>query len=360
MSGNTNFQADPELGLGCESGNFPFSFSNNCTDGPSSRVGGYRGFGGISPGTTRGTSRIWYVPCTSGAIDSSTDGTEGRVDGPLGNDVDDAPNIPPEEPHEEYKDFDDGANPLWSLYEKEVRPRDEAQIQTLKDDMDGVLIFAGLFSAVLTAFVVPKIQDLQVTPAQQSVFYQQQSALYQLQSAHLLSLISQQLALLGAPVPVDSLPPLPSYTLPSYTFHPSASNRRVNVYWLLSLIFSLLAALLATLIQQWVRAYMRVFQRSSNPLKTARIRLFLFEGVDSLPVVADAVPGLIHISLLLFFLGLIDTVLNIHKNIAFITLVPITLCGLLYFCSAMVPIWNPRLPYRNPFSSVIWRLVRNL
>ena len=38
-------------------------------------------------------------------------------------------------------DFDGSANALWTLYGKEARSHDEAQIQTLKDDMDGVLIF---------------------------------------------------------------------------------------------------------------------------------------------------------------------------------------------------------------------------
>lgn len=52
-----------------------------------------------------------------------------------------APNNPPEDPSKEPRDFDDSANALWSLYEQEAKYRDEAQIQTLKDDMDGVLIF---------------------------------------------------------------------------------------------------------------------------------------------------------------------------------------------------------------------------
>jgi hypothetical protein len=39
------------------------------------------------------------------------------------------------------EDFDDGANALWSLYGKEAKGHDEATIQTIKDDMDGVLIF---------------------------------------------------------------------------------------------------------------------------------------------------------------------------------------------------------------------------
>ena len=38
-------------------------------------------------------------------------------------------------------DFDGSANALWTLYRKEVKSHDEARIHTLKDDMDGVLIF---------------------------------------------------------------------------------------------------------------------------------------------------------------------------------------------------------------------------
>jgi hypothetical protein len=50
-------------------------------------------------------------------------------------------------PHEELGefrmigDFDGNANALWSLYGKEAKSYDEARIQTLKHDMDGVLIF---------------------------------------------------------------------------------------------------------------------------------------------------------------------------------------------------------------------------
>jgi hypothetical protein len=38
-------------------------------------------------------------------------------------------------------DFEGSANALWTLYGKEAKSHDESQIQTLKDDMDGVLIF---------------------------------------------------------------------------------------------------------------------------------------------------------------------------------------------------------------------------
>ena len=38
-------------------------------------------------------------------------------------------------------DFDGGANALWTLYGSEAKSYDESRIQSLKDDMDGVLIF---------------------------------------------------------------------------------------------------------------------------------------------------------------------------------------------------------------------------
>ncbi|KAH9998777.1 hypothetical protein BJV77DRAFT_712173 [Russula vinacea] len=205
------------------------------------------------------------------------------------------------------QDFDDSANDLWSLYGKEAESHDQARIKTLKDDMDGILTYAGLLSGVLSAFIVPKIQDLKGDPPAKS-----------------------------------------------------ASDRRVNIIWLISLVCSLSAALLATLVQQWVRAYMRIFQQSSKPLKTARIRLFLFEGTALLPAVAEAVPGLIHISLLLFLWGLCDIILQIDTAVFVATVVPIGVCACLYLICVVVPLWNPQLPYRTPFSDPIWRLIQKL
>src|SRR6266403_5078684 len=162
---------------------------------------------------------------------------------------------------------------------------------------------AGLFSAVLTAFVVPKIQDLKVNPADQSAYYQNQTV-------QILDRISQRFTSVNGQISTDYSPPLPYPT-----FRPLGSDRLVNIVWLISLVCSLSAALLATLVQQWARAYMRIFQQSRNPLKAARIRLYLFDGAKGLSAVAEFVPGLIHISLILFLWGLSDTILHIDKTV---------------------------------------------
>ncbi|KAH8989302.1 hypothetical protein EDB83DRAFT_2239628 [Lactarius deliciosus] len=247
-------------------------------------------------------------------------------------------------------DFDDNANALWSLHVKEARSHDEARIQTLKDDMDGVLIFAGLFSAALTSFVTDKIHDLQVDPAQQMVYYQQQNVALLAQISKQVSSIAPQVS-----IPSASPPPYPN-------FSPSSSDVRVNAYWFMSLVFSISAALLATLVQQWVRDYMHVFQRYSNPLKSARLRQYLYEGAEGwyMPVVAESVPGLVHVSLFLFFLGLGDSLLAVHTTVAVTTIVPITVCGLLYVLTMFAPILNPQSPFQNPFSCLIWYLAQKM
>ena len=171
----------------------------------------------------------------------------------------------------------------------------------------------------------------------------------------MLDRISQQFASVGSQIPTNLTPPIP---YPA--FHPSASDRRVNILWLISLVCSLSAALLATLVQQWYRTYVNVIQKFGNPLKAARVRQFLFEGLERLPMVAEVVPGLIHISLILFFWGLGDVILQIDTTIFVTTLVPIAVCVCLYLYCVVAPIWNPQLPYRSPFSGIIWYLIRKI
>ena len=49
--------------------------------------------------------------------------------------------LPRPRTRKERRDFDDGANALWSLYGKEAKAHDEARFLSLAADMDGVLLF---------------------------------------------------------------------------------------------------------------------------------------------------------------------------------------------------------------------------
>lgn len=72
-----------------------------------------------------------------------------------------------------------------------------------------------------------------------------------------------------------------------------------------------------------------------------------------MPALAELVPGLIHLSLFLFFVGLGHSMLNIHTTVGVSTIVPICFCGSFYLYSVLAPVWNPQSPYRNPYSLLI-------
>ena len=216
------------------------------------------------------------------------------------------------------------------------------------DCVNGRAHQAGLFSGVLTSFIIDRYQNLQPSPTQQSAYFLQQSTM-------LLNQISHQLSSLGAQYPSN-------LSLPGPTFNPSGSDVRVNIYWFSSLVSSLSAALLATLVQRWARDHMHIFHRYSDPSKLARIRQYLYEGAERwyMPASAEAVPGLIHISLFLFFIGLADFLLSTYSIVGKFALFPISLCIMFYIFSTIAPLINPQSPYRTSFSGFAWHLAGRL
>ncbi|KAH9061799.1 hypothetical protein EDB83DRAFT_2315567 [Lactarius deliciosus] len=209
----------------------------------------------------------------------------------------------------ERDDFDDGAIPLWSLYEMEVRAQDEVRFQGLLADMSGVPTFAGLFAAVITSFLVDGLKNLQPDPAQQSVYYHQQSVA-------MLAQISQQLASIAPQVSVPSTPP-PPYPV----FHPSSNDMAVNILWVAGLVCSLSAALFATHIQVWVRSYLRTIQQYDHPLERARFQQFFLDRTRSVQELASLTTGAIRYSVVLFFLGQSISIFEVNTAIGAVTTV---------------------------------------
>ncbi|KAI0260849.1 hypothetical protein BC834DRAFT_960384, partial [Gloeopeniophorella convolvens] len=183
--------------------------------------------------------------------------------------------------------FTDGSGAIFSFFLERAEKEDDKMTENWKGDADGILVFTGLFSATVAGFLSISLQSLTQNSQDTSAFYL--AHLYQLSAAENGS----------ASI---TLPPLSD---PS-SFSPSTSDVWVNVLWFLSLIISLTCALLATLLQQWARRYLRLTRPANVPHKRARIRNYLKEGVDKfyLPSVVEALPGLLHASVFLFFAGL--------------------------------------------------------
>ena len=107
---------------------------------------------------------------------------------------------------------------------------------------------------------------------------------------------------------------------------------------------------------------MHVFQWYSDPLKCARLWQYLHEGSESwnMPGFAEAVPGLLHISLFLFFAGLVDSLLKINTTVGLSAIIPIGIAVLLYIFTIFAPIIYPQSPYQNSFSGITWYLFQRL
>ncbi|KAG8701644.1 hypothetical protein FRC11_012007, partial [Ceratobasidium sp. 423] len=177
---------------------------------------------------------------------------------------------------------------IWSVYLDEAEEHDNELVQSRQESLDTLLLFAALFSAILTAFLVESKNLLQQDPTEVSV-------------GLLLAIAqSQQRLELGLPVPqaATTLVNIPS-------FEPSWSARWVNGIWFTSLGFSLSAALMAMLGKEWLAAYLRSRPRSSR--KLAFIRQSRLQGLEdwwALHIIA-LLPTLLHASLLLFSVGLV-------------------------------------------------------
>ena len=146
----------------------------------------------------------------------------------------------------------------------------------------------------------------------------------------------------GAPAVVQNSPP----------FKASASIVRVNVMWFLSLS----CALLATLVQQWARRYLDYAQHLGAPRKRARIRAYMFDGLErfGLSQVIEAMCVLLHTSVFLFFAGLIDFLLPINKVVAFSVVACVAVFAFIYAILTLSPSLHLNCPYRTPLSGITY------
>jgi Family of unknown function (DUF6535) len=140
-------------------------------------------------------------------------------------------------------------------------------------------------------------------------------------------------------------------------FSPPKSAVWVNSLWFLSLVISLTCALLATLLQQWAGRYLTITQPPRySPHKRASIRAFFANGVEKfhLPRSVEALPALLHLSLFLFFSGLVVFLFNINHTVFSVVIWWVGLAGAAYGFFTVMPIFRHDSPYYAPLSSSVW------
>lgn len=110
--------------------------------------------------------------------------------------------------------------------------------------------------------------------------------------------------------------------------------------------------------QQWARRYRELAQRRGAFHRRGRMRAYIFDGISRFGM-AQAVatmPTLLHISVFLFFAGLVEFLFPIHATVAYTTLGCIIFFALAYANLTILPNICHSCPYATPLSGFTWRI----
>ena len=215
---------------------------------------------------------------------------------------------------------------------------------------------AGLFSAVVTAFIIESYKGLKQDSGDVT-------------NDLLLRILAQLEGSTNGSATPQSL------ALPVFT--PSPTVVRVNILWFLSLIFSLATILIGIITLQWLREHLRP-QTDVEPQIAFSLHHLNIESLDRwyLPQIFTALPLLLQVGLILFLAGILDFLGSLNH----IVVVPVAVAvgfGLFFLLwttilptiqalSLFVPYWpwntRPRspCPYRSPQSWAFYKLLRPL
>ncbi|KAJ3487221.1 hypothetical protein NLI96_g3685 [Meripilus lineatus] len=223
----------------------------------------------------------------------------------------------------------------WPTLAKVLTEFDERKIKDYKDDIDTLLVYTGLFTAIQAAFTIEAYKLLQRDPAETTV--------------RLLAQISQQL---------NGYRVNPSFVNSTYhsstafltvSHRPSTYALGANYFWFLSLTLSLITASLAIMVKQWLREYLS--NDSLSARARIRVRYFRHQGLIRWGIfdAAQALPEMVLFSLQAFLAGLFCFVFEYDGAIAKMLVCIIALWWTLNIFFSYAPYFSARCPYKTGF-----------
>ncbi|KZV89523.1 hypothetical protein EXIGLDRAFT_677978, partial [Exidia glandulosa HHB12029] len=238
------------------------------------------------------------------------------------------------------KELEDNAR-VWRVYRDEATLYDKSMLNGWNKTLDILLIFAGLFSAVVTAFVIESYQQLQ--PDLEEYIAE---ALY-------ASLVSHGT---NASAPVMRAPS---------DFTASWTSRWINGLWVTSLVIALAVALLSILVKQWLEEYAaRMTKATQSTHHWARRRALYFNGIMDwhVPEFISLLPVALHLALFLFFSGLVLLIWSLDMVLTLWILFCTVFLFVFYAGATVLPMRTRNCPTSTPIlrqiQSVTYTLAR--
>lgn len=194
-----------------------------------------------------------------------------------------------------------------------------------------------MFSAIVTAFVTLSANALKLSHSQVT-------------NRLLMELIAlQRVAITSGSIDQVDPSPLSADSPPNSTTN--ITDYWINGLWFTSLALALSAALVALLVRQWVQAYEAPSLHGTAKAR-AEVRGFRYYGIEKwhVPLIVGLLPTLLHLSLFLFFAGLVVFLFTLNHIIACVITGIVSTVLIAYVITNLLPAWDASCPYKTPLS----------
>ncbi|KIM20825.1 hypothetical protein M408DRAFT_122876 [Serendipita vermifera MAFF 305830] len=219
----------------------------------------------------------------------------------------------------------------WDVYNNEARKVDIEFVKDWKDSLNSLLLFASIFAAVLTAFIIESKKLLE--PDQTGLLVDM--AMFYFNNGRNISNT------------VFSRP----------EFQPTSTAISINCLLFASLGASLLSALVSVVALQWVGDYDAAITRSgSSPEDRAKRRQFRYAGVLSWKMgeIIAVLPLLLYASVALFWIGASQWMWSLHPTVGYVVASGIAVSALVYALTTLCAAIFISAPFRTPLSRGIY------
>ncbi|KAL0956669.1 hypothetical protein HGRIS_002800 [Hohenbuehelia grisea] len=231
------------------------------------------------------------------------------------------------------KIYPEAPNTVWHVYLSEASRADSAMLDEWNRSIDVLLVFTGLFSAVVTTFVVEAYKDLINDPIDTT-----NTLLARLE------LLLQRHNGTGI-----------SFTMPSTNpaAPPSIRAYWVNALWFASLSCSLSTGFISMLAKHWLQYLTPLDLGSAHERVRHRQQRLMRLKAWFIPNIVDALPICLHFALFLFFAGLIALLWPISFGISMSIAVLVVVIFGFYILSIILSTHYSDCPYRHPLSGYL-------
>ncbi|KAG8939300.1 hypothetical protein FRC04_006716 [Tulasnella sp. 424] len=200
------------------------------------------------------------------------------------------------------QEFGQDGGQFYRCYDDFAEEIDKDMAEGLKEQLDGLLTFAGLFAGVNSAFLALTLPLMSADPNDDT------NALLLQSNAILLQIA------LGRNMSIENPAPLPSAG-----FSPAKDLWVVNALFAVSLSFALISSFLAVLGRQWLVYYRKRGGGGADRQRWEQLRRFLGAERWHLELVLDDIlPTLLQIGLILFCVALVLYLSTLDQTLSWI------------------------------------------